>query len=302
MANRVYFAGSAVVIGSTTVQGAQSMGITVNFTLEQAFQMGRLALVDNIITDGEATFSATKNLDGNPLMLGIFAGSAGTANDVGTLANNTQTITLHSNSSDSDTSASTGVSTTLTGAYLASVGYNFPSDGWCTEEISFVSSSKGFNSSSTTSAPASTTKSVAYRHHISVSFGGTEDTTSNYTNASVNTDLARESMFKLGQLSPYYKYANFPFEVTVELTIANTAVDLTQVNLDALPGCAPQGQGSTIQVDVCDVNGSSDSAKYSVTVSGAVLSSVSQDGGDTGGGNASTTYTYTSYNELLVSG
>jgi hypothetical protein len=301
MANRVYFAGSAVVIGSTVVQGAQSMGITVNFTLEQAFQMGKLALVDNIITDGEATFSATKNLDGNELMLGIFAGNAGNANDVGTLASTTANITLHSNTSDSDTSVSSGVTTILTGAFLASVGYNFPSDGWCTEEISFVSSAKGFGTA-TTSAPASTKKSVAYRHHIGVFFGGTEDTTSNYTNASVNTDLARESMFKLGQLSPYYKYANFPFEVTVELTVANTTVDQTQVNLDALPGCAPQAQGSTIKIDVCDVNGSSTDAKYSVTVSGAVLSSVSQDGGDTGGGNASTTYTYTSYNELLVSG
>lgn len=301
MANRVYFAGSAVVIGTTTVQGAQSMGLTINYTLEQAFQLGRLSLVDNIITNGEATFSATKNLDGNATMLSLFAGNAGGSNDVGTLAAATQNITLHSNSSDADTAASSGITTTLSGAYLSSVGYNFPSDGWCTEEISFVSSNKGYGTA-TTSAPASTTKSVAYRHHVSVFFDGNEDTTKNYTNVSVNTDISREDMFKLGNLQPYYKYANFPFEVTVEMTVANTTVDQTQVNLDALPGCAPQAQGSTIKIDVCDVNGSSADAKYSVVVSGAVLSAVSQDGGDTGGGNASTTYTYTSYNELLVSG
>jgi len=295
MANRVYFASQGLSVGGTTVQGAQSVGISINYSLEQAFQLGRLAIYDNIVTDGEVTVTASKNLDGNSTMFGLMGGG-----NVGSYGATTTNIVVASNTNESDTSLNTGaqVCTTITGAYLSSLSYTFPSDGFATEEISWVADNK--STAGVVSAPASASSENAYRHHVSWSgvLSG-----ANVTNISISTDLGREAMFKLGSFRPYHRFANFPFEVTVEFTVANTAVDTSVVDLNGVT-CTGDGNlpgKQTIEVYVCDANADSASAAYTFTMSGCRLSAVSQDGGDTGGGNASTTYTYTTYNELDVS-
>ncbi len=294
MANRVYFASQGLSIGGTTVEGAQSVGISVNYNLEQAFQLGRLSIYDNIVTDGEVTVTASKNLDGNSTMFGLMGGG-----NVGSYGATQATIVVASNTSESDTSLNTGaqVGTTMTGCYLSSLSYNFPVDGFATEEISWVTDNKG--TSGTVDAPAATSQENVYRHHVSLSGVNTGE---NVTNISISTDLGREAMFKLGQFRPYHRFANFPFEVTVEVTVANTGVDTTVVDLDGVD-CASDGSlpgTQTIAVTVCDSNQNTGVVGYTFTMTGCRLSAVSQDGGDTGGGNASTTYTYTTYNELDV--
>jgi hypothetical protein len=294
MANRVYFASQGLSIGGTTVQGAQSVGISINYSLEQAFQLGRLAIYDNIVTDGEVTVTASKNLDGNSTMFTLFGGG-----NIASYGETTKTVVVASNTSEAATSLDTAAqtATTMTGCYLSSLSYTFPSDGFATEEISFVTDNK--STAGTVSAPAATSKENVYRHHVSSVGVHTGD---NITNISISADLGREAMFKLGQFRPYHRFANFPFEVTAEFTIANTSVDTTVVNLGGVT-CTGDGDlpaQQTIQVVVCDSNGDATTAGYTFTMSGCRLSAVSQDGGDTGGGNASTTFTYTTYNTLDV--
>jgi hypothetical protein len=294
MANRVYFASQGLSVSGVTVEGAQSVGISVNYNLEQAFQLGRLAIYDNIVTDGEVTVTASKNLDGNKTMFGLMGGG-----NVGSYGDTRVNIEVASNTSESDTSLNSAAQlcTTMTGCYLSSLSYTFPSDGFATEEISWITDNKG--TSGTVSAPTATSQENVYRHHVTWSGVLANE---NVTNISISTDLGREAMFKLGSFRPYHRFANFPFEVTVEFTVANTGVDTTVVNLD---GVTCTGEGNLpaltdIYVYVCDSNEPSAAVGYTFTMSGCRLSAVSQDGGDTGGGNASTTYTYITYNNLNV--
>jgi len=294
MANRVYFASQGLSVSGITVEGAQSVGISVNYNLEQAFQLGRLAIYDNIVTDGEVTVTASKNLDGNKTMFGLMGGG-----NVGSYGDTRVNIVVASNTNESDTflNSSAQVCTTMTGCYLSSLSYTFPSDGFATEEISWITDNKSIEG--TVNAPAATGAENVYRHHVSWSGVHEND---NVTNISVSTDLGREAMFKLGSFRPYHRFANFPFEVTVEFTVANTGVDNTVVDLD---GVTCTGNGSlpaltNIFVYVCDSNQNTANVGYTFTMSGCRLSAVSQDGGDTGGGNASTTYTYITYNNLNV--
>ena len=294
MANRVYFASQGLSVSGITVEGAQSVGISVNYNLEQAFQLGRLAIYDNIVTDGEVTVTASKNLDGNKTMFGLMGGG-----NVGSYGDTRVNIVVASNTNESDTflNSSAQVCTTMTGCYLSSLSYTFPSDGFATEEISWITDNKSIEG--TVSAPAATGAENVYRHHVDWSGVHEND---NVTNISISTDLGREAMFKLGSFRPYHRFANFPFEVTVEFTVANTGVDNTVVDLD---GVTCTGNGSlpaltNIFVYVCDSNQNTANVGYTFTMSGCRLSAVSQDGGDTGGGNASTTYTYITYNNLNV--
>ncbi len=294
MANRVYFASQGLSVSGTTVEGAQSVGISINYNLEQAFQLGRLAIYDNIVTDGEVTVTASKNLDGNPTMFGLMGGG-----NVGSYGGTQVNIIVASNTNESDTELNTAAqtATTMTGCYLSSLSYTFPVDGFATEEISWITDNK--STAGTVSAPAASSAENVYRHHVS--WSGVH-ATDNVTNIAISTDLGREAMFKLGQFRPYHRFANFPFEVTVEFTIANTAVNTTAVDLGGVD-CTTDGSlpgTQAIYVYVCDSNQDTASVGYTFTMSGCRLSAVSQDGGDTGGGNTSTTFTYTTYNSLNV--
>jgi len=294
MANRVYFASQGLSVSGTTVEGAQSVGISINYSLEQAFQLGRLAVYDNIVTDGEVTITASKNLDGNSTMFGLMGGG-----NVGSYGDTRVPIVVASNTDESALALETGSQTvtTMTGCYLSSLSYTFPSDGFATEEISWITDNK--STEGTVNPPTATAADNAYRHHVS--WSGVHES-ENVTNISISTDLGREAMFKLGNFRPYHRFANFPFEVTVEFTVANTTVDTSVVNLDGVTctGLGDLPSQQTITVYVCDSNQDSADPGYTFTMSGCRLSAVAQDGGDTGGGNASTTYTYTTYNTLDV--
>jgi len=162
MANRVYFASQGLSVSGTTVEGAQSVGISINYNLEQAFQLGRLAIYDNIVTDGEVTVTASKNLDGNTTMFGLMGGG-----NVGSYGETRVPIVVASNTSESDTSLNSGAqtATTMTGCYLSSLSYTFPVDGFATEEISWITDNK--TTSGSVSAPAATEQENVYRHHVS---------------------------------------------------------------------------------------------------------------------------------------
>jgi hypothetical protein len=289
MANRVYFASQGLSIGGNTVQGAQSVGISINYTTEQAFQLGQLAIYDNIITDAEVTVTASKNFDGYTMMYAMVGGTGG----LSAASRSTNDIVIASaTASEADSLADGGQTvTSISGAELSSISYNFPSDGWSTEEISFVADNKSTGGSVT--PPVVTAKANAYRHHIGGSFIGAD-------NITISCDLARESIFKLGQFKPTTRYANFPIEVTIEVTYTASSVDTTAFDLDDVDCTQGLGSSATYNVTVCDVNDNSSTAAYTITVGGAQLSSMNYEGGDTGGGNATVTYTYTAYNSLSI--
>jgi len=91
--NRIFYACQAVVIApcfrahndneSRLVHGLQSVGITTNFNLEQAFELGQIQIYENIegLPDVEVTLE--KVLDGYPLIYHLSSPRATTSNLVG---------------------------------------------------------------------------------------------------------------------------------------------------------------------------------------------------------------------------
>lgn len=295
MANRVFYASQGVSIGGTTVAGAQSVGVQSNFNLEQAFQLGRLAIYDNIVTNPEVTVTVSKILDGEDTIYKLATGGGSLISNA-----NDQCNIVIGIGSDTDASLTSTTAVTMTGMYLSSISYTLPVDGNFTEEATFIGDNKSISGS--VNAPAATGNTVLRRQHYAVSTLPTEVDGKNITNISISADLGREAMFRLGQFGPYHRFVNFPLEVTCEFEVSATGVDGVVVDQNVTcTGDASLPQKQDIVINLCDP--STGSTSYTFDLGDANrLTSVNYQGGDTGGGNATITYSYTTYNELDISG
>lgn len=294
--NRVFYASHGVSIGGTTVQGAQSVGVTTNFALEQAFQLGQLALYDNAVTDPNVEVTVSKVLDGASTIWNL----ATTGNSLVGSANDTTTVVI-AVGDDTAASLTSTQGVTCTGMFVSSLNYSFPVDGPFTEEISFVGNHKSVTG--TVSAPSDSGQHVLRRQNFKIgdSTLPVEVSGKNLSNITISADLGRESIYKLGQFAPYHRFVNFPLEITTEITV--TATDTDDVPCDVTSTtCTPSGLPTEQQINLvlCDGLGS---GYYQFNLgSKNRLQSVNYSGGDTGGGNATITYTYVTYNELSISG
>ena len=107
---------------------------------------------------------------------------------------------------------------------------------------------------------------------------------------SVSTDFGQEQIQELGRFGPYHRYASFPIEVSCDFEVIATKGDLISVS-----GDAPNLSNQAIVVQ--------DTAGTLIDLGNKnKLSSVSYSGGDTGGGNANITYSYSNFNTLTVDG
>jgi len=104
----------------------------------------------------------------------------------------------------------------------------------------------------------------------------------------VSTDFGRPEIFQLGRRAPYARYIDFPVEVTTTFEIINRAGD----KVSAIDNTANLTNEPIII-------GLYDGTVFDMGLKNK-LTSVSDTGGDTGGGNRTTTYTYSSYNTLYI--
>ena len=119
---------------------------------------------------------------------------------------------------------------------------------------------------------------------------------------SVSVDFGREEINALGTRLPYHRFVTFPVEVSCEIEALVT--DVTDMSMDALPNAANTA-AQPIQFKVGDV------AVGDIVSGGAAaeihtfdlgtknrVQSVTWNGVDTGGGNASITYSFRNFNKL----
>lgn len=127
-----------------------------------------------------------------------------------------------------------------------------------------------------------------------------------FQNITVSCDLGRESVNELGRFAPYYRYATFPIEVTAEFEVLATQGDGIQAAEEGFYNSAGVGGGSSL---VCEPRYNLvDQTIRIVTCEGLILhlghknklSSVNYTGGDTGGGNVTVSYSYTTFNDFEV--
>lgn len=294
--NRVFYASHGVSVAGTTVQGAQSVGVTTNFNLEQAFQLGQLALYDNIVVDPEVEVTINKVLDGEASIWNLATGGGSLVAN----ANDQCTVVIGVGDDTAATLTSTAA-VQCTGMYISSVSYTIPVDGNITEDVTFVGNHKAVSGS--VNAPSTSGATVLRRQHVQIgdSTLPSEVSGKNITNITISADLGRESMYKLGQYAPFHRFVNFPLEVTTEFEVSATSVDGVACDLNTITctgGALPSEQ--SIVIKLCSAGGST----YYTFDMGAknVLQSVNYTGGDTGGGNATITYSYSTYNDLDIDG
>ena len=322
----------------TWMKGVQSVGITTNFNLEQVFELGQLAIFENIENVPEIEVTTEKVIDGNPLLY-LTSCPSGTQNIVAA-SNQTASIYL-AIYPDTETSAS-GINQVgfiwCSGMRPSNVAYTFPVEGNSTESVTFVGNDKLWvppvgsitniggagiagnanypNLAATTSyhgpqgfAANSASGTVFRRQHFSNATGVATAYAAGYNgtylptdvtvavgagkvqNLSVTADIGRENIFELGRYRPYTKYATFPIATTCEIEVVSLSGDRVSAsgdgkNLTNQPIQLYFDNGQrTLKIDLGNRN---------------KLTSVNYTGGDTGGGNATTTYSYQGFNYFIV--
>jgi len=157
--NRVYYACQAVAIapsGSTernvaippnfVARGVQSIGITTNFNLEQAFELGQLEIYENIEGTPDVEVTMEKVLDGHPLLYHLATCQVIDNPASGLAARSAQRCDVRLGIFDEQQnfvgSQNAPVEVAMTGMYVSSISYNLGTEGSFTESITLVGNNK----------------------------------------------------------------------------------------------------------------------------------------------------------------
>lgn len=345
--NRIYYAIQQVTLGNDAnrerIHGLQSAGITTNFNLQQVFEMGQLAIYQNVEQVPDVEVTLNKVLDGYPLIYTL-ATENGTDVDAAAVAT-TPTLAGRQNARvdlelgifpDNLTQASgTALSSVMcSGMYVSSVSYTFPVDGNFTEDVTLVGNNKVWGASATgqfTEAAGSedspeAISGVGRRQFLDMAacrfpseipgivagvnnaIGGGSGYAAHFQNISVKCDLGRESINELGTLAPYHRYVTFPVTVTCDfetVAVSGDNINATEegyydvdnsVAVAADTGCAHPRHNlrdAVIFLQTCEGTKIQLGGKNKLT-------SVNYNGGDTGGGNVSVSYSYQTFNDFVV--
>lgn len=332
--NRVFYACQALAIAKTgtglvspsgeIMRGVQSVGISTNFTLEQVFEYGQVALYANIEDLPEIEVTIEKVIDGEKLLYLQAVGNSGKT-DVVTASTKICDVFL---AIYSDAAAAVAATTPYnivmcSGMTVSSVGYQYPIDGNATESLTLTGTDKFWNGTHAglitiggpsgqygspntgldgTDTPVS---GIVRRAKVDIlnstlpaevsSPGQGNSATEKSRNKriqsiSVNADFGRENLLEQGRLGPYFKATTFPFEVTCEFEVLSTSGDLVSAsgygtNLTDRTIVLKDDAGTVIDLGTTNK-----------------LASISMAGGDTGGGNQTITYSYSTFNFLKVNG
>ncbi len=334
--NRIFYACQAVIImktghtvtsdGSNIVRGLQSIGMNSNFTLDQVFEIGQLEIYENIEDVADIEVSLEKVIDGEKLIYNLASNGECKTSIVAASKNRSDVyVAIFDDSQDNATGVPLNVCWN-SGMYTSSVSYSYSVDGSATESVTLVGNDRFWNADvargagdgnakdrwGTTPASAPTTgkfdgtdsPSSGVVRRVDVDLEGSslpsivksqlgDDATGlgggyHVQSISVSADFGQENITELGRFSPYARYATFPIEVTCEFEVIATSGDLQTVS-----GVGTNLSNETILIK--DTAGTQLDLKAKNK-----LSSVSYSGGDTGGGNATVTYSYSNFNGLTV--
>jgi len=342
---RIFYACQAVGIanmGESTfdtddmVHGLQSVGMTTNFNLEQAFELGQIEIYENIEGTPDVEVTLEKVLDGYPLIYHLATTGVGTGSKL--LANRSKQrcdlrLAILDEGNNNISLSSPEVEVYCSGLYVSSVSYSMPTDGNCTESVTLVGNEKqwlttghgldatDFDDFNGTDSPVSSGDGGVQRREdvmlnnsiLPVAIQGVNgngvgngwDSTNgiprvHLQSINISTDFSREEVLELGRKAPYYRPANFPIEVTCEIEAITTSGDFI--------GAYEYGDPALFSEPTTSGNNTGEEKIYIELRAGYGfdlgiknrLSSVSYGGGDAGGGNATTTYSYTNFNDLDV--
>jgi len=321
--------GTALLTADHVVHGLQSVGMSSTFTLDQVFEMGQIEIYENIEEVADIEVTLEKVIDGYKLVYDLATGGACKTSIVNA---SKQRSDVYLAVFDDGQDHGTGLPRTVcmnSGMFVSSVAYNYSIDGSATESVTLVGNDRFWNTSTVVANPTgiwgphsptgkgpttnidgtdSPLSGVVRRVDVDLADSALPEIVrsqmgndpigigSGYhvQSISVSTDFGQENIQELGRFGPYHRYATFPIEVTAEFEVIATSGDLVNVsgnapNLTNNDICIRDTAGTVIDL------GDAGSGKNK-------LSSVSYSGGDTGGGNATVTYSFSNFNVLTVNG
>lgn len=340
--DRIFYACKAVAIVPKTgnsiattgipVRGLQSVGMSSTFNLEQIFEIGQLEIYENVEEVADIEVTLEKVIDGRALLFQLTSnGECATGGAGIAAAAKNQCDVYLAIYQDTDTDAAGGTLTNIcwnSGMYTSSVSYNYSVDGNATESVTLVGNDRFWNDVDGGAGEADSAAVDALftnvldnsdiplsgvQRRVDVDLAGSSlpaivksqvgdkgplggDSGGNYhiQSISVSADFGQENILELGRFGPYAKFTTFPIEVSSEFEVIATSGDLVSVSgANKNLGDGLTGEQITIKDNAGTVLNLGNKNK---------LSSVSYSGGDTGGGNATITYSFVTYNSLTVDG
>lgn len=318
--NRVYYAVQGVRLrgpsgtnvtprntGWDRIRGLQTVGINTNFNLEPIYQMGQLELYDNFEEVPEVEVTLNKVLDGFPLIYTMGMGTGALVD----ISNNRCGVQF---GIFADTASSTTgtpqVLLQIEPAYVSSATYTLNTDGNFTEDVTIVANDKEwispqdwgtYGATGTIWTTSPTGYGIARRQQFSKASsvlptlnGGGIPSDAHVNSITITANLGREQIRELGSRTPYTRYVNFPVEITCEIAITAGSGDMVGVNNSNAACANPKALvNQPIKIVLCDGTTFDLGTKNKLTT-------VNYQGGDTGGGNATITYSYQTYNDFIL--
>lgn len=330
--------GPCFVGGAEEVHGVQSVGINTTFNLEQAFELGQIQIYENIegLPDVEVTLE--KVLDGYPLIYHLATTEAASETLVSRSKDRCcVALAIYPDDQDAVT-GNPPVEVYMSGMYLSNLSYTMPVDGNCTESVTLVGNHKVWRTSSTlfsstlatalsnddgSDEPKALTDAsggIQRRENVKISqcilplsiYGVTQSATAgngydsgagvpkvHIQNCTISTDLTREDILELGRKAPYYRAPNFPVEVTCEFEVISVSGDFVNAYEEGRPSYVGTRNAGNNTAEETILMVLEDGTEFDLG-SKCRLASVTYGGGDAGGGNATMTYSYSTYNDLVV--
>ncbi len=320
--NRIFFAVEQLLIApdgtlpagygaAHIAYGLQSIGINTKFNLDPIFEIGQLAVYELIETLPDIEMTAEKVFDGRAFLWHLATPTATSGTLVGRSAIKCQG------------SGAPNAEVEMSGLFVSSLQYQFPIQGAFTESVTFVGNNKqwrtaGFGGSglfTTNNNTPAAASGVLQRQDFTFGSGtgctvlppsipgisGIGSTGSGYhliasgngphiQSIRVSANLGRENLLELGRRGPYFRFVNFPVEVTSEIEVYCLSGD----RVNALETSANN------VVDECIRLKTNDNTILDLGNNNR-LQSVSYGGANAGrqGGNATCTYSYTNFSSAL---
>jgi hypothetical protein len=335
MANkRIYYAcqqAALAPVGTTTfgsahtVHGLQSIGINTRFNLEQVFEIGQLAIYENIENLPDIEITMEKVIDGYPLIYHLATRGAVSATLAGR-SNVRASLCLSIFADTNDSATGTPIAEVeCSGVFVSAVNFALPVDGNCTESVTLVGNNKvwrtasfrftgqftGNNDTPIGSGGVQRRENIIFGSGSRASLLPTDidgitvdgynvtDSNGDYgahmQSIRVSCNLGRENLNELGRRGPYHRYVNFPVEVRSDFEVLSTRGDFVQATEAGVLGNGNNLSSRVIKIQLEEgtiIDLGSQNKLNSVTYGGANA------GGR--GGNATVTYSYTTFNDFTI--
>jgi len=328
VANRVYYAVSAVGVTSnldatalTTIHGVQSCGVTTNFDVNYITELGQIDTYASMENRPDVSVTMEKVLDGWPLIYHLATADSTTVT-LGSRTANPCKLGLAVFDDELVTSASGTPTATLivSSAYIDSVDYNLVIDGDFTESVTFMANDRRWSTDDwfaydfdNSDTPQNAYDGILRRQNVLMGessvwpgdiFGldangynqlqsGSDKYSVHFQSVTISCSLGRGDIYELGRKSAYYRPANYPVEVTCSIEAVMESGDMKDVFADER-----NLENQEINLVIADDSGNN-RVRLDLGTKNK-LTSIDWTGGDSGGGERTTTFNYSNYNKLDI--